>query len=266
MNLWKNLDKITTQLQKSPTKVLMLDFDGTLTPIVKSPEQAKLPLKTRGLLQKLIAKPGVYLAIISGRKLSDIKEKISLPNIIYGGNHGLEGEIFGKSYSFPLTNKALSTLNKIKKQLSKVANEFKGVFIEDKDLTLSFHYRLADAQQLSKVILIFDETLRPYLENNSVSIIAGKRVIDVIPKVDWSKGDFAKLVIKEVATRTKEHPTTIAVGDDLTDKDIFQACTKGVTIKVGKNHNSGAEYNLKDINEVFTFIQWMLTANQDEKK
>lgn len=257
MNLWKNLDKITTQLQKSPTKVLMLDFDGTLAPIVKSPEQAKLPLKTRDLLQKLIAKPDVYLAIISGRKLSDIKEKISLPNIIYGGNHGLEGEIFGKSYSFPLTNKALSTLNKIKKQLSKVANEFKGVFIEDKDLTLSFHYRLADAQQLSKVILIFDETLRPYLENNSVSIIAGKRVIDIIPKVDWSKGDFANLVIKKITTRTRKRPATIVVGDDTTDEDVFLKLNNAITVKTGKNTLSNAAYYLKNTKDVFMFLEWI---------
>lgn len=42
MNLWKNLDKITARLKNCPTKVLMLDFDGTLTPIIKSPSKVRL--------------------------------------------------------------------------------------------------------------------------------------------------------------------------------------------------------------------------------
>ena len=58
MDLWKNLDKITAQLQKSSVKVLMLDFDGTLTPIVKSPQAENLSIEMRNLLRKLSKKEG----------------------------------------------------------------------------------------------------------------------------------------------------------------------------------------------------------------
>src|SRR3989338_6381762 len=102
MDLWKNLDKITAQLQNSPVKALMLDFDGTLTSIVKSPQAARLSIVMRNLLRKLSKKEGFYLTIISGRSLKDLKKKVNLSNIIYSGNHGLEGEILKEKYLFPI--------------------------------------------------------------------------------------------------------------------------------------------------------------------
>ena len=94
--LWDEITDIKKFLGVYDKIVLLLDFDGTLTPIVKPPNRAELSKSMRNLLIKLSKKQGFYLAILSGRTLKDIKKKIGLPNIIYGGNHGLEGEIFGK--------------------------------------------------------------------------------------------------------------------------------------------------------------------------
>ncbi|MBI2018562.1 trehalose-phosphatase, partial [Candidatus Daviesbacteria bacterium] len=155
MDLWKDLDKITAFFKKSPVKIIMLDFDGTLTPIVNSPKEARLSIGTRYLLQKLCQKPNLYLAIISGRELKDIKKRIGVPNIIYGGNHGLEGEIFGKEYSFPITKQIMTALRNIRKQLVKIANQFQGAQVENKDRALSFHYRSVATEQLQEVISLF---------------------------------------------------------------------------------------------------------------
>lgn len=267
MNLWRDLNKITALFKKSPIKILILDFDGTLTPIVQSPKEAKLSKEMKNLLLKLSKTRGLYLAIISGRGLEDLKKKVNLKNIIYAGNHGLEGEIFGEKYFFPVSSKTLWTLGKIKAQLNQITNKFKGTFIEDKGLTLSFHYRLADKQQTPEIKLFINQTLKPYITDMLVSVIAGKKVIDIIPNVNWSKGHFAALIVKRITDRTEPHPVTIVIGDDATDEDVFQILKNGVTIseacknfvfiKVGKNHKSDAKYSLKNTKEVFTFLEWV---------
>lgn len=258
MNLWKNLDKITDQLQNSPVTVLMLDFDGTLAPIVKNPQATKLPGETKKLLIKLSKKQGFYLAIISGRSLKDLKKKVGLNSIIYGGNHGLEGEILKEKYCFSVPDKTFAALKVIRQQLHQITDQYTGVFIEDKRLVLSFHYRMA-REKAPEVKLAVKEVLKPFIQDKVISITAGKMVFDICPKVDWNKGSFAKLIINKIRAQTKKSPLVIFIGDDTTDEDVFRVLKNGITVKVDKNRNSGAQYSLKDTNEVFIFLQWMLT-------
>ena len=253
MNLWKHSDKITDQLQKASAKVLMLDFDGTLTPIVKSPQAAKLSIVMRNLLRKLSKKEGFYLTIISGRSLKDLKKKVNLSNIIYSGNHGLEGEILKEKYLFPISDKTLAALKIIREKLDQITVQYKGVFIEDKRLVLSFHYRMA-GEGAPEVKLAFKKIVKPYVKDKLISIVAGKMVFSIRPEVDWNKGSFAKLVIDKIRRRIKVSPVAIFIGDDTTDEDVFRELEKGITVKVGKSGQSKAKYRLENTYDVFKFI------------
>lgn len=261
MNLWESLDKITTLLKKSPTKILMLDFDGTLTPIVKSSEKVKLKVETKNSLETLSRKKGFYLAIISGRSLKDLKGKVALKKIIYAGNHGLEGEIYNKKFLYPVTKEVFKVMQVIKKDLETLVDKFDGVFIKDKKLTQSLHFRMLARKHLPLFKTTFNKIIKPYKTVGSVSVTAGKKVFDIRPKVMWNKGDFAKLVIKEIAKETKTTPFAIYIGDDVTDEDAFQtleAPKSGVTIRVGGQGQSSAKYYLKNTKEVFKFLNWIV--------
>lgn len=238
-------------------KLLLLDFDGTLTPIVKTPDDAKLPANTKKLLKKLSGKEGIYIAIISGRKLDDIKEKIGLSNIMYGGNHGLEGEILGEKYSFPIPDKMLLALKETGKQLDKIAGQFKGTSIEDKGLTLSFHYRLIDEKLIPEIKLLINKVLEPYISNKLIASTSGKKVIDITPNVNWNKGDFAALVIKKITEKIKTRPEIIVIGDDTTDENIFKKFKEEICIKVGTGANSKARHILKDTRDVFGLLEYL---------
>ena len=72
------------------TVALLLDFDGTLSPLVSKPELAALPKKTKTILERLVKLPNVFIAVISGRGLEDVMEKVGIPQITYAGNHGLD--------------------------------------------------------------------------------------------------------------------------------------------------------------------------------
>lgn len=69
---------------------LLLDYDGTLAPIATHPDLAILPLETKNVLQRLSNMSDVYIAIISGRNVNNVKSMVGIEGITYAGNHGLE--------------------------------------------------------------------------------------------------------------------------------------------------------------------------------
>ena len=133
--------KVIKQLRSASHILLLLDYDGTLTPIVERPELANLPEGMRQLLQALARQRRLTLGIISGRALADIKEKVGISGIIYAGNHGLEIEGPGISFVSPLAEEFKPILRLMHYVLSQALGAIKGVMVEDKGLTLSVHYR-----------------------------------------------------------------------------------------------------------------------------
>ena len=68
--------------------LLILDYDGTLTPIVPWPDAAVLAASVRGTLSRLTASGRARVAILSGRALADLRARVRLANVVYGGCHG----------------------------------------------------------------------------------------------------------------------------------------------------------------------------------
>ena len=120
--------------------VLMLDFDGTLSPTVSDHRVARISKSTRASLRNAARR--FPAAVISGRALSDVRSRIRLP-ISCAGSHGLESRITGmhskKLVEIPCeTRKAFL---RAKHALVKVVRGYKGVRIENKGLSFAAHYR-----------------------------------------------------------------------------------------------------------------------------
>lgn len=256
--LWDGLDQITGLLRNHQTKVLMLDFDGTLAPIAKAYQHAILPSQTRQLLQDLSYKKGFYLAIISGRTLTDLKNRVKIPSIIYGGIHGLKGEIYGQKFVYPIPPEQSLALDEIRQKLKNLTNQFHGTFLEDKIIALAFHFRQAK-KDLRKIKLLFSQIIHPYLQAKLISVIKGKKVFDVRPEIEWDKGSFTKLAVKKVRRISHANPLAIYLGDDQTDEDAFESLQDQITIRVGKHNKSKAKYYLKNPWEVVKFLRLLNT-------
>ena len=69
---------------------LLLDYDGTLAPHGSHPDLTVLPEDTRAVLQRLADMPEVFIAVITGRSIPDIKKKVNIKNVTYAGNHGID--------------------------------------------------------------------------------------------------------------------------------------------------------------------------------
>ena len=69
---------------------VMVDYDGTLTPIVKHPRLVTLTNNTREVSYSLVTQPNCVLAIVSGRSQEEVKRLVGIEGAYYLGNHGFE--------------------------------------------------------------------------------------------------------------------------------------------------------------------------------
>ncbi|MEW6102935.1 MAG: trehalose-phosphatase [bacterium] len=251
--LFTQFNKIE-ELLRNRFILLLLDYDGTLTPIVETPQDAIISKETKELLQRLSKKSNYALGIISGRSLEDIKNTVGVKDIIYAGNHGLEIE--GPSIKFKswVSLRIKSVIHRIADDMRKRLSKIKGVLIEDKELTLSIHYRLVGKKDMPVFEKIISEVTASYTDK--IKVDCGKKVYEIKPAVKWDKGRVVLwLLSRKQFSFDKKRILPIYLGDDTTDEEAFKALKrKGLTIFVGKSHTSGADYYLRNTQEVVRFL------------
>lgn len=228
--------------------LILSDYDGTLTPIVKRPELAVLSKEMKKTLKKLSDRFG--LAIISGRSLEDMEDKIGMEDIIYAGNHGMEIENNGKVIN-PKAKEIKPIIHEICNKLSKI--QIRGTVVEDKGLTASLHYRLVDRSEVENVEEKFNEIVHRFTE---IKTTRGKKVLEVRPDIDWDKGKACEWIINRLERNARN---AIYLGDDKTDEDGFDALEEGITILVAEEiRDTNAKYYLKNVKEVKKFFTKLL--------
>lgn len=242
---------------------LFLDYDGTLTPIAKTPAEAVMPVSTRALLRGLLKTRGLRLAVISGRALADIKKTVGIKGLIYAANHGLEIEGPGIRFDSLISPRLARIMGLIKSQLYERFSRVKGILIEDKGLTLSLHYRLAPKQSLAGIRRLSEKILKPYVARNKVKVGSGKKVFEIRPFAGLDKGTVVLWLLSRPGLG---NAMPIYIGDDITDEDAFRALKgKGITVYVGKSRSTGAEYYLKDTGEVIKFLEMVPALRGQEQ-
>lgn len=242
---------------KDKSILLFLDYDGTITPIVNRPEMAALSIETKGLLRRLSELKNLKIVIISGRSLEDLKRCVGIKDIIYVGNHGLEIEGPKIRFKSPVSPEFRTILDEIKERLVRALSSIGGIFVEDKALTLSLHYRLAKKKAESKIKSIFRLVTKPYLAKKSIHITGAKMAFEIRPPIRWDKGKVTLWLLARQRFIVKEEGLIpIYIGDDITDEDAFKALEgKGLTIFVGRPSSTSAKYYLNNTDEVSEFLK-----------
>ena len=261
------LPPIEAKIQRVEELALFLDYDGTLTSIRSRPEAARLPVNTRHLLEELSRQPGIWVAVVSGRALLDLKRKVGIKGICYVGNHGLELQGPKLRHINPVAQKSQPLLKRIARLLKRALKPIVGAWVEDKGLTLAVHYREVKPQDKLAVRNLFHEVVRPYREQQQVRVTAGKQVFEVRPPVRWTKGTVVQwLLARREALRSGATILPIYIGDDQTDEDAFEALRgRGICIAVGaSNPLTRAQYRVSSPDEVVRFLKLLLRI-WDEK-
>jgi trehalose 6-phosphate phosphatase len=213
--------------------LLALDFDGTLSPIVASPEAARLSMSTRALLAE--AAQRYPCAVISGRSREDILARLrGLPVFAIVGNHGIE---HGPALR-PLEEEVARWVPRLRRAVA----AFDGIMIEDKGLSVAIHYRRCRKKRLAVA------AVRKEIERlGQLRIVGGKEVLNLLPAGAPHKG--AALEIVRARARCER---AIFVGDDETDEDAFALASSGrvLAVRVSRRHRSFAPFYLRHRGEV----------------
>lgn len=255
--------EVAVQLREARRILLLTDYDGTLTPVVDRPELANLAEETRRLLMALAGQRRFTVGIISGRAMVDLKDKVRIRGIIYAGNHGLEIEGPGVSFVNPVAEELTPLLRIMHYVLSRALGTIKGVFVENKGLTLSVHYRLVEERECPEVERIVKQVAGGVEATGKTRLTSGKKVYEVRPAVAWDKGKAIKLLMKKYGKGGwRSGLLPIFLGDDLTDEDGFRVIDDygaGLSVLVGERAKSSrARYFLKSTAEVAAFLRTLL--------
>jgi trehalose 6-phosphate phosphatase len=239
--------------------LVALDFDGTLAPIVPHYDDAQLLPAAAPVLERLAARADTEIALISGRGLHDLRKRVPIPDLYFAGNHGLE--IHGPDLDdiVPGALASKQAVQRCRAALEAALRSFRGVQVEDKELSLSVHYRMVDdpAEQ-QQVETAVDRVFQQH--QSGLRLTAGKRVREVRPDIDWHKGRALLYIIAEIASVRGPSMLPMFVGDDRTDEDGFQALSAdAATVLVGDPHTkTAARSYVRSPEEVVALLERLL--------
>lgn len=257
--VFDNIQAVNEFLHAKEKVILLTDFDGTLTPIQKHPDLAALSEEVRQILLKISHSRQCFLGIITGRSLQQIKKLVNIPKVLYAANYGIELEGPGIRFTSPDARKARCNLWYVYMQLFKSLRHIEGIYLEDKGLTVSLHYRLVKkARDVEFVTKTFATITRPFFEGKKLSLGTGKMVYEIRPPVAWNKATTIQwLLINYFPLEFSEDALLVYLGDDKADIEVFEDLKgKGLTVFVGHpSDTSAADYYVNSPEEVKSFLE-----------
>jgi trehalose 6-phosphate phosphatase len=194
---------------------VLTDIDGTLAPIVPTPDMSEVPEEIKDLLRRL-SERFLLVAGISGRKSEEALDLIGLEDVVYFGNHGFEILRDGEVEMIP---EALPYLEKVQELESLAREELapQGAFVEEKGITASIHYRNAPPEVGEKCV----EFARREGERLGLRITVGRGVVEARPPIRADKGTAVRTLVEEYSPER-----AMFLGDDTTDLDAFRELEK----------------------------------------
>jgi trehalose-phosphatase len=231
---------------------MCLDFDGTLSEIVSDPSTADLSPATSDALRALAAQCPV--AVLSGRDLADLRDRVDIPGIWYAGSHGFEliGPD-GTRHDNDDAAAAIPALESAAATLRDALADVSGVLVEHKRYAVAVHCRNAAPERTGELVA----TVRATADDFGLRVTTGRKVIELRPDIDWDKGKTVTWIRDRLAT---EHVVPFYIGDDVTDEDAFDALRfNGVGIVVRHDENrgrrTGAKYALDGTAQVTELLR-----------
>jgi trehalose 6-phosphate phosphatase len=230
-----------------PGTLVVLDFDGTLSRIVRDPAAARLAAGTRRVLEE--AARLFRVAVLSGRAVADVRSRLEgIPIEWIVGSHGVEWP----GSPVPLAWRRL--VEGWRQVLSPRLARLEGVELEDKGLSLSIHWRKARDPRAAGAA-----ALRASLRLPGAAVIPGKRVLNVVPATAGDKGTALRRLVAESGCER-----VLFMGDDETDEAGFRERLPGsVMVRVGGSRGTAAGFRVERRADVDRVLARLVTLRRE---
>jgi len=259
--LWSAREAVADRLAAAPGAVCSLDFDGTLAPIVDDSDAAALPAPLRERLVALRDCESVRVAVVSGRELADLRDRVAVEGVAYAGNHGLERWVDGRRSVAPDARLSADAVSRVCDRLGDRLAHVPGVVIEDKALTATVHVRTVPDDRVPEVERVVGETVEEVtsVDGPALEVRDGKAIREIRPAVGWDKGRAVEQLVREAP----DGWLPLYVGDDVTDEDAFEALRergRGFGVFVG-DRETAADYRLERQRDVAELLELVVDAH-----
>ncbi|GAB4016280.1 bifunctional alpha,alpha-trehalose-phosphate synthase (UDP-forming)/trehalose-phosphatase [Spirosoma koreense] len=248
------VEAFVTAFNDARQRLLLLDFDGTLAPIVNDPALAH---PTETLLKTIQALAEISdVVVISGRDRTFLERTFAHVPVDLVAEHGA----FLKKTAQPWVRLDLSTddwVDPVRQLMAPFVDRFSGSFVEEKETALVWHYRMVETDEAEGQAIELASQLRRASFSIPLSIIQGHKVVEVKP-AQHSKGVVAVSLLDQ-----QPYDFIVSMGDDATDEDMFRQLPNwAYTIKVGAGM-SFARYRLARQRDVETLLQRLYDGQAD---
>jgi trehalose 6-phosphate synthase/phosphatase len=241
--------EIKEKFRNAKNRLVLLDYDGTLVKHTPLPETAILPEHMSDIIIKLVDNPQTKIFIITGRGRSDIDKFLDHIPINIIAEHGAMVKMEGVWKNQIINN--LSWKKAIMPVLNQITATCPESYIEEKNFSLTWHYRNADPDlgysSSRELIRLLQERIHSY----NLRILDGNKVVEILTN-ETGKGTAVKKLFEQ-----NTYDFVLSIGDDATDEEMFEFFlnySNAITIKVGEG-TTFAGYKLESIKEVASLLK-----------
>ena len=254
------LRRFLEEYSQAKRVLILLDYDGTLTSFTDRPEKARPDNEVKEVLKSLASIPTNRVVLISGRKKENLEQWFGNLGIDLVAEHGVWLKENQDPWELiePLKQDWKEAIRPI---MEVYVDRTPGAFIEEKEFSLVWHYRKSDPEMGNIRARELKDALLNITENFNLTILEGSKVIEVKP-ANINKGMAAMRWVSQ-----GPWDFVVAIGDDWTDEDLFEALPQeAYSIKVGFGL-SKAKFNMDSPQRVRGLLKEMIkikTAESEE--
>lgn len=247
--------EIVNSFMRSKSRLLFLDYDGTLVPFAPTPEKAMPDEELINLLKELTKVSNVV--IMSGRSRKYLERWFGNLKLGLAAEHGVLIKMRDRNEWEPIETMKPRWKEEIRSVLEYFVDRTPGSFVEEKEYSLVWHYRQADPELGFLRAAELKETLLNLAESYNLSVLEGKGIVEVRPTA-VNKGAAARLWLMNNSWNF-----IMGVGDDWTDECLFEVLPQDAySIKVGMEPTK-AKYVVKSYKEIRSLLKELVKSTEE---
>jgi trehalose 6-phosphate phosphatase len=234
-----------------------LDVDGTLLEIAESPEAVRVPPGLVSNLARLHHATGGAVALLSGRRITDLDALFQPLKLPAAGVHGLERRRADEIVESVTPVGVIAALRDLQPSLAEFVAGHPGLRLEDKGVSLALHYR--QAPEFEGAVHNFAERMAaPYADR--LRLLPGKMVVELKPH----GADKGRAIAEFMAEPPFAGRRPVFIGDDVTDEDGFRAVNAlgGLSLRIGDERPSAAHARLTSVESCRAWLVEALVAER----
>jgi trehalose 6-phosphate synthase/phosphatase len=237
------IEALAHELAASPRLVALLDYDGTLVPLAHAPDLAAPDEALRSLLTRLASCRDVEVHVVSGRRRETLERWLGKLPIALHGEHGFwsrpRPDAHGAAWT-PLRDTDVPWKIDLRSLLEHFTETSPGALVEEKSASVAWHYRMMDPDLAATRVDEVRQAITAHIRPLPLELVDGDKVLEV-RLAGVNKG----LILAGIDVASPS-VAILAMGDDRTDEDLFQALPPTASSVVVGRHPSVARFRVED--------------------